>query len=367
MNPFEDFAFINQQIDDDINFQENDTSIIDEKAREQNPICELKNLSFKSLPISMATNKYIQILDISYSDVYSLDNLPPNLTILKSIDNNISAVSDLPNSLEVLKLKNNSIRNIDLKKYSNLKIVDISNNPLKTYEFPQSLVALTISSLNLNINSFNYFDKLQYLNICDSLILGDFILPQSIIHFVVTNCDISNITFVIPPNIKKLELINCNLNKLNFRLTEHLEFLDLSNNKLTEIPILPDTLINMNISNNKLIQIPNIPRNMKILNIKNNPQLTLNEIKIYMIKHHNINLMCDNSISKSIGTKEDSDDDMEQFKRLNMFRTHHLRINSERAKFQDFIERQRMNIMKNNDSFRPSSDNKINIRKKITV
>ncbi len=271
----------------------------------------VNNIQINELPYEMRTLLTIKKLSITSCGLKNLNNLPPNVERLDVGYNNINRLikDDIPESLTEIIAIHNHIYLIDLKTCNNIKILNVSNNPLNLIAgFPQNINKLFACTSSLNtVEHIEELKKLTCLKINTTDIDNIDKLPDNI-----EELDISRILLTknnglinkLPQNLKILKASMSGICKFNFESFPYtLDELDISDNQIIELPKLPNAMVNIDISNNRLIAVSNIPYRLKIYNCENNPQLvfTYAQKNIIMILKKNYNAiitMDDDNVKK---------------------------------------------------------------------
>ena len=98
---------------------------------------DISNKDLTELPKDIAKYTNLKILNCSFNQITSLDNLPLRLEILYCWNNNITSLDNLPPTLKELNCSYNQIINLDNLPPS-LKVLYCYQNPF-TYDFEPSL------------------------------------------------------------------------------------------------------------------------------------------------------------------------------------------------------------------------------------
>lgn len=211
-------------------------SRIDDCIKNNYEMLDFSHLKLDVFPEILRTNDKLyglKHLFMGYNNIKSIDiKFFSNLVTVELSNNKLTSVPDLPKTIEELTITNNLIKTEDLYKYKHLKRLDISNNKLTSISVMKSLETLICA--DNNITEIKLYPKLKKLS-----------------------CERNNIyTIDLSPN---LEIIECNENKV----TSIIGFLNLkeiycSNNNITNISGLPliDTL---NCTKNKINSICYFP------------------------------------------------------------------------------------------------------------
>uniref|UniRef100_A0A6C0E1C2 Leucine-rich repeat protein n=1 Tax=viral metagenome TaxID=1070528 RepID=A0A6C0E1C2_9ZZZZ len=327
-----------------------DNDILIKKALEECEYCDVKDMAFECLPIEMSQNKFIKRLDMSDSCVVSLINLPPNLEILIAENNDITEIDDsiLPKSLKLINVKNNSVTKINLLNSHNLVKLLCENNPIKTFELPITLKICVISSQELNMKHFENMNELQILKISKSNIYNlELINPnikQLLIHRSHIKCDLPKFS----PDLYKLEIINSNISGMidKFEFPKNLISLNLSDNKLSGTFVVPPSVIDLDISDNDITKLENI-QNLQKLNIANNENIDMTDAQLAIIQHNQCNFIHNN------GKYHKEEEYTQRQQEIHEMMMRHRQILAMTSR--------------NSDSFRPSTANKIEIKKFCSV
>ena len=244
----------------------------------------LKNITLE-INKFITLNEYnvvnLSISNFSFHDIYDISNLPNcicELNIIFSEGVTLLGIDNLPPNLKILKLRNfkNNI-NFDMLPQA-LEVLFI-HTPKYHEQFNKSLNNLpNLTTLYIDSEDFN-----QSLTN----------LPESLITLcVISNQRIYNKHNLILPN--NLKYFNCNCIDYNGEMIifpESLEYLALDINENIQYVFdykLPDNLVKFVISNNVLLDFAKLPKNLEeLIYVKNlhifNYHLNLNE-KIFRNK-----------------------------------------------------------------------------------
>ncbi len=267
----------------------------------------------KDLHISFAKLNKLTKLKITKCRGLRIDSLPDNLKELHIINCGIKRIPKLSDAIEYLNLKDNRITEFpDLRAYSNLKYLDISNNSLKhriTFFVPPSLKILNISNNHLS----EIFHKLP-------IILYNFNSSLQELHM--ENCFIFGLKVQYPfSELKILNLKHNFLERIDLNLlSPKLQLMKLDNNNIRNIPQelwRITTLKEIYLSNNKIKKLDmkvNQLINLKVLTLHNNlitelPKIKLPNLNIFTFDYYKINYddYLEKYITKFLNYLRDSD------------------------------------------------------------
>jgi hypothetical protein len=230
----------------------------------------------------------------------------------------------------------------------NIFIMIFSDNPIKTFELPITLKICVISSQELNMKHFENMNELQILKISKSNIYNlELINPnikQLLIHRSHIKCDLPKFS----PDLYKLEIINSNISGMidKFEFPKNLISLNLSDNKLSGIFIVPPSVIDLDISDNDITKLENI-QNLQKLNIANNENIDMTDAQLAIIQHNQCNFIHNN------GKYHKEEEYTQRQQEIHEMMMRHRQIHAMTSR--------------NSDSFRPSTANKIEIKKFCSV
>jgi len=111
-------------------------------------------------------------------------------------------------------------------------------------------------------------------------------LPDTFIELTVHNTKLKTLP-ALPPSLERLECYKNRLTQLPELLPNTLKQLNCSNNKLKELPNIPNVLTDLNCSHNNLTELPDLPTLLK-LNCAYNDLIKLPNL-------HVLNLYCNNN------------------------------------------------------------------------
>lgn len=196
---------------------------------------DLSHLYLKEIPLlSSKITKPIKYLFLNNNNLSNLKNIEQftNLQVLDISNNSITTVDYLPKTINELCCKYNFIDKITSCR--NLKILDCTNNKLVQLEEFMNLEILFCSENNLNI--LPYYPKLKKL-VCKNNNLREI---NSFTELVYLDCSFNNITQI--RYCPKLKDLLCRDNKLTGipNNMNSLKYIEMYNNKFTEIYYYPN-------------------------------------------------------------------------------------------------------------------------------
>lgn len=251
---------------------------------------------------------HLKLLDVSYSNLTSLPELPPNLIKLHAFGNKLTSLPELPQTLEVLEIGDNTISQLPALPAS-LKEIGCYNNPgIKIGELPAGLLILDCSKctlksvpalpdglevLDISYNhlqelpelpnslknldfSSNYITefsevppKLEYLDMGYNTIVNLPPLPQTLTALKFNDIEATQINQPFPPNLRVLTFSYNKITEIP-ELPGSVYFFDCSwNEDITQLPALPAELTQLIlIDNSNLKCLPALPEEMEFLDIR---------------------------------------------------------------------------------------------------
>ena len=201
-------------------------------------VLELGKNNLTEIPNVFHSRSCLTKLDLSRNRLVSSLSLNqllslPKIKELKLNWNKIDKIKGLlkNNSIEELDLSGNQIIELSFKEMSQLKTLELDNNPLgdisEVVENCKQLKVLSINKCGINsIVGIGVFHKLEELNLSSNLL----------VHGIKELLKLKD--------LRKLFMMECGLVKFPFYFDPllNLEYLELSQNKLVEIPVYSTTL-----------------------------------------------------------------------------------------------------------------------------
>jgi hypothetical protein len=304
---------------------------------------EFTQITFKldMLPPGLLCFNHLTELVVKKCDLAELNVLPPNIqkivfnncglkiiscqefpNTLKIIDlchNEIELFTDIKKTITHLYLDNNNLQYIhDIPEDSQLKVLSLKNNQIKTVDF---LVDVNLIELYLNNNSIENIEILsntiEILDVSKNNIFTITVLPENLKTFIAYNCKINKFIFELPYFLEKLDLYNNNLEELP-EFNKSLKWLDISSNDLRKIPNNIAQLDYCDIScNSNLIFDPSDPNWIIFMESKNKTYI-MDKQDDYILRSDSISTITSSSEEDSDGSEEtvDTEDssDIEDFK-----------------------------------------------------
>lgn len=184
---------------------------------------------FSTLPFKLGEMEH---LEIKYTDLTHLPELPLSLKVLKVDNNQLCRLPNLPPNLEELECNNNQLTELPLLP-QNLKYLNVSDNPLKI-----------IPILPKNLNGLGLSGKKTAFDI------ASLILPQTLKYLILENSNIKTLP-ILPNNLEmlivnhnpQLSLTSLSSSLINVGFIEN----DLNSHNVNELLNLPsETLIVLN-------------------------------------------------------------------------------------------------------------------------
>jgi len=261
--------------------------IIGDQITSGSSMLELKNIIITELPEILKTLDGVRVLLIENCELKSLKNLPTNLKELSLKFNVLSQITneDVPKTIESINLSKNRIEKLDLSQCSNLKEVDLSYNPIRTFKLPQTIERLNIAFTIVNdLSDIKGLINLKYLKMPSIQVENIDELPDSIQLLVASRTLIKKIT-KLPKNIKEIVMHSCELREFGFAsFPETLRNLDLYDNNIEVLPKLPNIMESVDVSKNKLKKVGNIPKYLERLGCSDNNDLILSDDQIKIVR-----------------------------------------------------------------------------------
>lgn len=277
------------------------TKIIEDKIQK---CIELKldtlELAFNNIEIlqdNFFEISYLKKLVLKNMQINSLNILNPmcnnnlQLICLEICDNNISILdcNILPNTLQKFNFSNNDTETIIGDFKEGLIELDLSCNKFTDINclIPVSIEILDLSSnvLLKKLPNLSQNINLKKIDISDTLITNIDILPDSIIHLESCKCHIEVIN-KLPLNLIVWKSYSGSINKILCDFPINIEELDFYNNNLQQIPEIPISCKNIDLNNNNLLIMPKFSLINQIqIDLRNNNKLLIpNYIKELNIK-----------------------------------------------------------------------------------
>ena len=257
-----------------------------------NNISVLSSISTRIQKLSISHNKIseigisgvfpsLTILDLSYNELTSLENINKMFPSLKNLDisnNNLTELKELPETIEELRCNSNQLTNFP-DNFSELKVIKIANfsdNQIESIpQLPSSLLMLFVYNNNITSITDSRCPKMTHIFMMRNKIENIPNIEQN--RITEMNLSFNNLSnLIIPPNmiyITDLDLSNNNLESLPpeiFNIT-YLRRLSAINNKLITIPdtITNSRLISLNLSLNNIEHLPELPFTLEELHMVN--------------------------------------------------------------------------------------------------
>ena len=180
-----------------------------------------KNFIARITKTDFACNFNLITLDLSFNVITFIEDKSfqclQNLGYLNLFHNKIASVNRMTffglSKVQYIPLSSNYLQTIpDLGNLTNLIILDVARNRIRSSFFPPSYFFLTsLTELRLSQNSFNK------MKVSDLIYLK----AHQITRFICKQCNINNFEenyFVNFTNLQDLNLANCNLSKENFKI-----------------------------------------------------------------------------------------------------------------------------------------------------
>ena len=259
--------------------------------------CSIDNID--ALPPSL------EKLIVSNNNIDHIIFLPDTLKILDISKNCLTELNNLPSSLISINASYNKITNVAINDLYELKELDVSKNEIEILDnMPNNIITLNASDNkihyinieymkklnNLNLEKNNLVDipfmhsdvQITKLNIAKNIISQISLLPNSLIELDLAGNELTEIKY-LPNNLVKLVAYMNQIEKINI-LPSSLTYIDLSHNNLKEFNNYPPNLIFLDVSfNNIKTMNPNVPFSVDTLDI------SMNEItNILLFKKLNI-------------------------------------------------------------------------------
>ena len=217
---------------------------------------DIKNVDIRVFPECFSSLIDIKTLSIDSCNLESLENLPPHI--------------------EVLDVSNNMIHNIDnITKYHELKILNISNNPIKYADLSKMYNIDCLLMNNTAIEKIIYPPFVRNIDCHFSNLNTIDNLPNSVQSYYCSNMNKIVVVGKLPT---MMTVFDCeNMKNLNYieHLPKSLVRLKLTKTAVTNMPKFPSSLEHIDISDNKLRTITNIPINFKTFKCSGNYNLCL--------------------------------------------------------------------------------------------
>jgi Leucine-rich repeat (LRR) protein len=245
--------------------------------------------------LSLVSYRNLKLVDISFSQIYTLEHpLPPLLENLILKNNKLSTFPKLPTSLVEIDISNNKFKHIPSLKYTNLKKFICFCNEIDTIED----VPDTLEELDCDINQLNYLpllpDNLKILSCNFNKIEILPKLPNNLKFLYFHGNYISDINQI--DELENLLDLDFSRNSISYipslAQLKYLRYLNCERTNARDLPQLPDNLIELKCSYMKLESINNLPKNLEILNCEMNQIIELenipNKLKSLNCSHNKI-------------------------------------------------------------------------------
>lgn len=245
----------------------------------------LRGLHTKCIPSLVGTFEMIKELIINNCNLVTLDHIPPLVEKIDIRYNKLTCLrsSMIPSTVKDINASRNNIIDLDLEDSPNLKILNVSINPLGgTVKFPPMVEDLNVTSSNIDtIDGIKKLSCLSVLKINITHISNIDDLPDNITDLSLSRILLGKtggIVQKLPRNIVKLIAHSAGIKRFEFHnFPENLSHLDLYDNELTEIPKLNDIMCYIDLSKNKLVRLSNIPHKFQNLDCSENPSLVFTD------------------------------------------------------------------------------------------
>lgn len=199
----------------------------------------------------------VEYINCDHCDLDYLPVLPKNLRILYCNNNKLIELPELPPNIRCVYCSNNKITSFPVLHEGIISYHGSGNNYKKIDGLPKSLIALSISNLNIEyIQDLSGLTNLIFLQINNSGLTVMPYLPNSL-------------KFLLCRNNMLTELVN---------LPKTLKMIRAENNLLAKLE-LPDDIESLHVVGNQLKTMPPIPKCIKYLAFGDNP--LINPIRIY--------------------------------------------------------------------------------------
>jgi len=266
---------------------------------------------------------WIEELKISNNKITNIDSsrLPPKLKVLDLGKNNIEFVDpkDILPSIETLILSYNKLIEFDGERFPNLRILYVSFNDIVVFTYPPKIVELTVKRNRIKYlsdlpNTLKIFDcsdndlsdmpsmndGLEKIDFSSNRLMSIPYFPDSVTYICGTSNKIKNV-FFLPSSLQYLELRDNHISTVSCPLPQGLITLDFAENLITEMPVFPRNIQEINLNNNRITEFGAIPDSVKSIDISNN---CLQEDPRIFIPD-DVKLLCDNNY---FNTQSDDDD-----------------------------------------------------------
>jgi hypothetical protein len=244
--------------------------VLRENIDTQDPQLRLNKINIGTLPEIVQRFEWVTDLYISDCNIVSLDNLPPNITLLDASNNLLKSV--LPNQLPI-SLKRMSLARNKLEELYNLNenleelIIDGNIKLADNFILPNNIIQADLSNCSITKRPQGA-PNLKVLKISRNKISSIDDFHETLLEL---DCSINEIVIIKNPP-PKLIALSAYYNKIKFvvKLPEDIQTLDLSNNELCWISKFPDKIKSVDLANNNLKDIKPLPDSLEELDIRQN-------------------------------------------------------------------------------------------------
>ena len=207
-----------------------------------------------------------------------------------------------PDKLQLLSCEDNNFTTFDAKKFKSLKILRISNNPLKSLNLNAGITELEISNTKLKPIDFRKNKSLKTVDI-DGLNWKKINVTKckNLKHLSCDNNKLKKLNVKKNKKLKYLYCVNNRLKKLNISKNKKLEYVTCAHNRLKKIVIGNNKKLQyLDCSYNKLTKISAGAKNFYRLVCKKNKLKKINISKCKNIQY----LECSNNKLKRLNLKK---------------------------------------------------------------
>jgi hypothetical protein len=253
----------------------------------------IKGLPLYEIPSIICTLDQVKNLIITHCGLVSLKNLPPKLERLDIRYNDIQVLlsSDLPATLIELIATKNCIHTIDLSDSTNMRILNLSNNPFTdVIAFPPNVDDLCVTACDINnTKALSKLTSLSILKINMTHILSLDDIPDSVMDLSASKLKLNSfenngVILKLPKKITKFVCHSSGISGFAFdEFPPLLKYLDLYDNDIVELPKLPDLIERVDISKNSLTKVANIPTKVKMYECNDNDKLMFTSDQLEII------------------------------------------------------------------------------------